>query len=173
MNLKRLTFLCGIVLLALPLQAGKVQDWAKAFSGDKVQKQEFNNYDFFFFPTCTVPGAKAAEAAKTSRFDDFEAEAPATDADSLMDQLENFKDTKEYYEEMVKGTEEKIKALGEDGNQAEKEFLEEDLKVAKTMLENGLDLATVSKYTGLSYEQLEALRGNKSTGRVSGTNSEN
>ena len=46
-------------------------------------------------------------------------------------------------------------------------------EVAKTMLENGLDLATVSKYTGLSYEQLEALRGNKSTGRVSRTNSEN
>ena len=135
MNLKKLTFLCGIALLSLPLQAGKVQDWAKAFSGDKVQKQEFNNYDFFFFPTCTVPGAKAEEAPKTSRFADFEAEAPATDADTLKDQLDSFKETKEYYEEMVKGTEAKIKALGEDANPAEKEFLEEDLKVAKTMLE--------------------------------------
>ena len=45
-------------------------------------------------------------------------------------------------------------------------------EVAKTMLENGLDPATVSKYTGLSLEQLEALRPNKSTGKVSGTNSE-
>ena len=46
-------------------------------------------------------------------------------------------------------------------------------EVAKTMLENGLDPATISKYTGLSPEQLEALRVNKSTGKVSGTNSEN
>ena len=46
-------------------------------------------------------------------------------------------------------------------------------EVAKTMLENGLDPAIISKYTGLSPEQLEALRVNKSTGKVSGTNSEN
>ena len=135
MNLKKLTFLCGIVLLALPLQAGKVQDWAKAFSGDKVEKMDFSNYEFLFFPTCTVPGAKKTEAPKTSGYAAFEDEAPVTDADSLKEQLENFKETKEYYEEMVKGAEAKIKALGEDANAAEKEFLEEDLKVARTMLE--------------------------------------
>lgn len=135
MNWKNLTFLCGILLLAAPTQAGKPQDWAKAFSGDKVQKMEFNNYDFLFFKTCTVPGEKKTEAASKSRFADFEDEAPATDADSLKEQLDSFKETRDYYQEMVKGAETKIKALGEDANSAEKEFLEEDLKVAKTMLE--------------------------------------
>ena len=134
MNFGKPALICLAILLVLPLRAGTPNDWAKAFSGSKVKKTEYNNFEIYFFPTCTVPDDSKTEPVSDPLLDAFEKEAAPTDPASLKDKLEQYKETREYYEAMAKGAEEKLKALGEASFSLEKQSLEEDLKVAQSML---------------------------------------